>query len=63
MALYKQKEKRTRLRFSYTMELNFTSEDTKKLFLSRVESAKQRLAPNIPGTPFQGTCKVRNGFT
>ena len=44
--LNEQRKKRARLGFRYTMELNFTSEDSKK---SRVESAKQRLAPR--GSP------------
>ena len=47
--LNEQREKRARRGFRYTMELNFASEDSKKSFLSRVESAKQRLAPR--GSP------------
>ena len=47
--LNEQRNKRVRLGFHYTMELNFASEDSKKSFLSRVESAKQRLAPR--GSP------------
>ena len=47
--LNEQRKKRARLEFRYTMELNFASEDSKKSFLSRVESAKQRLAPR--GSP------------
>ena len=43
--LNEQRKKCARLGFCYMMELNFTSEDSKKSFLSRVESAKQRLAP------------------
>ena len=43
--LNEQRKKRARLGFRYTMELNFASEDSKKSFLSRVESAKLRLAP------------------
>ena len=43
--LNEQRKKRARLGFCYTMELNFTSEDSKKSFLSRVESTKQRLTP------------------
>ena len=41
--LNEQRKKRARLGFRYTMELNFASEDSKKAFLSRVESAKLRL--------------------
>ena len=47
--LNEQRKKRARLRFRYTMELTFASEDSKKSFLSRVESAKLRLAPR--GSP------------
>ena len=47
MALYKHREKHIRLGFRYAMELNFTSEDIKKLFLSRVESAKEQFAPRL----------------
>ena len=47
--LNEQRKKRARLGFRYTMELNFASEDSKKSFLSRVESAKQKLAPR--GSP------------
>ena len=47
--LNEQRKKRARLGFRYTMELNFASEDSKKAFLSRVESAKPRLAPR--GSP------------
>ena len=43
--LNEQRKKRVRLGFHYTMELNFASEDSKKVFLSRVESAKPRLTP------------------
>ena len=48
-SLNEQRKKRARLGFRYTMELNFASEDSKKSFLSRVESAKLRLAPR--GSP------------
>ena len=48
-SLNDQRKKRARLGFSYTMELNFASEDSKKAFLSRVESTKPRLAPR--GSP------------
>ena len=44
--LNEQRKKRARLGFRY---MNFASEDSKKSFLSRVESAKQRLAPR--GSP------------
>ena len=47
--LNEQRKKRARLGFRYTMELNFASEDSKKAFLSRVESAKPRRAPR--GSP------------
>ena len=47
--LNEQRKKRARLGIRYTMELNFASEDSKKAFLSRVESAKPRLAPR--GSP------------
>ena len=43
--LNEQRKKRARIGFRYTMELNFASDDSKKAFLSRVESPKQRLAP------------------
>ena len=47
--LNEQRKKRARLGFRYAMELNFAGEESKKVFLSRVESAKPRLAPR--GSP------------
>ena len=43
------KKKCARLGFRYSMELNFTSENAKLSFMSRVENAKARLAPR--GSP------------
>ena len=39
------RKKRARTGFRYQMELNFDSEDAKQAFLTRIESAKCRLAP------------------
>ena len=43
------RKKRARLGCRYSMELKFASEDAKVSFLSRIESAKARLAPR--GSP------------
>ena len=42
-------KKRARHGFRYQMDLYFASEDVKQGFLSRIESAKRRLAPR--GSP------------
>ena len=41
----KPRRKRATLGYRYSMELNFASEDAKASFMSRMESAKARLAP------------------
>ena len=46
------RKKCMRVEFRYLMELNFTSEDTKQSFLSRMEIAKQRLT--LRGSPSFG---------
>ena len=43
------RKKRARLGYRYSMELNFASEDAKVSFMTRMESAKARLAPR--GSP------------
>ena len=43
------RKKRARLGYRYSMELNFASEDAKVSFMSRMETAKARLAPR--GSP------------
>ena len=47
--LNEKRQKHARLGILLPMELNFASEDSKKSFLSKVESAKVRLAPR--GSP------------
>ena len=39
--LNKQRKKHARVGFHYSIELNFTNEDAKQLFLLRMEDAKQ----------------------
>ena len=45
VTLNEPRKKRAQVGFRYSMELNFTSEDAKQSFLSRMENAKQRFAP------------------
>ena len=50
------RKKRARRGFRYQMELNFTSEDDKQTFLSRMVRAKERLTLSAAHRPWTTAC-------